>query len=615
MCGIAGWVSYDSDLLSRRHVVDDMVATMARRGPDDSGVWLRHHVALGHRRLAVIDLDGGKQPMTFDTPNGTVALTYSGEVYNYQELRLELIGKGHRFRTQSDTEVVLHGYLEWGDGLVDHLNGMFAFAIWDDRDARLLMIRDRLGVKPLYYYPTADGVLFGSEPKAILAHPSVPKIVDLDGLRGLLSHRLYTKPPGWSLWKGMSEVLPGTVVSVDSGGVRTRTYWRLQPSEHRDDRETTVEHVRDLLDDTVRRQLVADVPRCVLLSGGLDSSTITGLAARHLQNDGDALHTFSVDFAGYEENFTPQEGCEAPDSRFVREMAAHHRLNHEVVMLDPEMLTDPAVRRAGIAARDLPTGFGDLDTSLYLLFDAIRANSTIALSGESADEVFGGYLWFHDARAQHDSTFPWISFIRARMDLPLPWVAGDLRRKMELDHYIDDLYRSAVTEIEYLDDAGESERRMRTVFYLSIARYVRYLLDRKDRLSMAVGLEVRVPFCDHRLVEYVYNAPWSLKTFDGREKSLLRAAGGDVIPRSIRDRTKAPYPLTQDPDYFRSIQEQARDVLSDTSSPVLELVDRTWLKQATTVEAETAQFVMRSGIEAALDLHHWFDLYQPRLEP
>ncbi|SDU73047.1 asparagine synthase (glutamine-hydrolyzing) [Jiangella alkaliphila] len=614
MCGIAGWVSYDSDLSASRDIVDAMVATMARRGPDDSGVWLRHDVALGHRRLAVIDLDGGKQPMTFDTPNGTVALTYSGEVYNYLELRRELLQKGHRFRTRSDTEVVLHGYLEWGDGLVDHLNGMFAFAIWDDRDSRLLLIRDRLGVKPLYYYPTPDGVLFGSEPKAILAHPSVRKVVDLDGLRGLLSHRLYTKPPGWSLWKGMSEVLPGTIVSVESGGIKSRTYWRLQPSEHRDDRETTIEHVRELLDDIVRRQLVADVPRCVLLSGGLDSSTITGLAARHLDDDGDSLRTFSVDFAGYEENFTPQEGCEAPDSQFVREMAAYHQLNHEVVMLDPEMLKDPAVRRAGIAARDLPTGFGDLDTSLYLLFDAISANSTVALSGESADEVFGGYLWFHDEAAQRDATFPWISFIRSRVGDPLPWVSEDLRRKTELDDYIDELYRSAAAEAGHLDDESETERRMRTVFYLSVARFVRYLLDRKDRLSMSVGLEVRVPFCDHRLVEYIYNTPWALKTFDGREKSLLRAASGEVVPRSIRDRKKAAYPLTQDPGYLRSIQDQARDLLGESSSPVFELVDRAWLTRAATAEVSAAPADTRFGIEAALDLHHWFDLYRPRLE-
>ena len=424
MCGITGWVSYDSDLRSRLHVVDDMVATMARRGPDDSGVWLRRNVALGHRRLAVIDLDGGKQPMTFHTLNGTVALTYSGEVYNYQELRRELIGKGHRFRTQSDTEVVLHCYLEWGDGLVEQLNGMFAFAIWDERDARLLLIRDRLGVKPLYYYPTADGVLFGSEPKAILANPAATKVVDLDGLRGLMAHRLFTKPPGWALWKGMSEVVPGTIMSIDAGGIKSRTYWHLQASEHRDHRDATVEHVRDLLDDIVRRQLVADVPRCVLLSGGLDSSTITGLAARHLENDGDSLRTFSVDFAGYEDNFTPQPGGEEPDSRFVRDMVAYRQLNHEVVMLDPVTLKDPAVRRAAVAARDLPSGFGDFDTSLDLLFDAIRSSSTVALSGESADEVFGGYPWIHDEAAQRDSTFPWISFIRARTDDRFPGCRG-----------------------------------------------------------------------------------------------------------------------------------------------------------------------------------------------
>uniref|UniRef100_UPI00397CC682 asparagine synthase (glutamine-hydrolyzing) n=1 Tax=Amycolatopsis sp. lyj-90 TaxID=2789285 RepID=UPI00397CC682 len=311
-------------------------------------------------------LPGGRQPMA---EAGLAAMVYSGEAYNFTELRQELSQRGHKFETDSDTEVVLHGYLEWGDEVVDHLNGMYAFAIWDERDEKLVMIRDRMGIKPFYYYPTRDGVLFGSEPKAILANPLARKVVDTDGVRELMS---MTKTPGWSLWKGMHEVGPGTIVTVDRSGIRTRTYWKLDAKQHTDDQETTVERVRELMTDIVHRQLIADVPRCVLLSGGLDSSAVTGLAAARLAEQGERLRTFSVDFQGQEENFQPDEVRDTPDSPFIRDVADLVGSEHQDVVLNPAELSDPEVRRKVLTARDIPAGLGDFDTSLYLLFKAIR---------------------------------------------------------------------------------------------------------------------------------------------------------------------------------------------------------------------------------------------------
>jgi asparagine synthase (glutamine-hydrolysing) len=187
MCGITGWVGYSRDLRQERRTIDAMTETMACRGPDASGVWTDQHAALGHRRLAVIDIPGGAQPMSISTPNGDVAMVYSGEAYNFTELRDELANAGHKFTTSSDTEVVLRGYLQWGDAVADRLNGMYAFAIWDSRDRKLVMIRDRMGIKPFYFYPTSDGVLFGSEPKAILANPIAKRVVGIDGLRELFA--------------------------------------------------------------------------------------------------------------------------------------------------------------------------------------------------------------------------------------------------------------------------------------------------------------------------------------------------------------------------------------------------------------------------------------------
>ncbi|ADJ43701.1 asparagine synthase [Amycolatopsis mediterranei S699] len=611
MCGIAGWVSYDADLTRRQDVIDAMTATMACRGPDDSGTWVRRHVALGHRRLAIIDLPGGRQPMTVSTPNGDIAMVYSGEAYNFTELKDELTKLGHTWETDSDTEVVLHGYLQWGDAVVDHLNGMYAFAIWDERDDRLVMIRDRMGIKPFYYYPTPDGVLFGSEPKAILANPLAAKVVDTDGLRELMA---FTKRPGWSLWKGMEEVRPGTIVTVSREGVRTRTYWKLDAKQHTDDQETTVARVRELMTDIVNRQLVADVPRCVLLSGGLDSSAVTGLAAARLASQGEQLRTFSVDFLGQEENFKPDEMRDTADSPFVRDVASLVGSAHQDVVLNPAELTDPEVRRAVLRARDIPAGLGDMDTSLYLLFKAIRGESTVALSGESADEVFGGYRWFFDEASVNADMFPWIAFRSAMMTDRTSIYTPELMRTMDLESYLGDQYRSAVDEVEHLDGESAVEARMRTICHLHLTRFVRMLLDRKDRASMAVGLEVRVPFCDHRLVEYVYNTPWSLKTFDGREKSLLRHATKHVLPSSVAQRVKSPYPSTQDPGYAAALQQQAKEVLAEPGHAVFGLVDRSWAHRVSEVDSATMAPADRIGLDRLLDLYHWIEMYSPELQ-
>ncbi len=630
MCGITGWVDFSRDQTRERVVIDAMTETMACRGPDASGVWSDRDAALGHRRLAVIDLLGGAQPMSVSTPHGDVVMVYSGEAYNFKELRDELTQKGEKFQTASDTEVVLRGYLEWGEALADRLNGMYAFAIWDARERRLVMIRDRMGIKPLYFYRTPDGVLFGSEPKAILANPLVKRVVDVDGLCEMLVPLI--KTPKHAVWKGMQEVEPGTIVTVDQHGVRERTYWRLESKPHTDDRDTTVARIRELLDDTVRRQLVADVPECVLLSGGLDSSTITALSARELNNP---VRTFAVDFAAQVENFKASELRPTMDTPYVHDVAKHVGSDHTDVVLDHTQLSDLDLRRKVVRARDLPMGMGDMDESLYLLFKAIRQQSTVALSGESADEIFGGYRQFHDPAVQNTDAFPWIaigdSAISPQRGLPgtaarrgrlvsLLYSARSsdmftpaLRSAVDLDTYLQDRYTKAVNEVARLDEEDDFTHRMRVMSYLHLTRFMRILLDRKDRMSMAVGLEVRVPFCDHRLVEYVYNTPWSLKTYDGREKSLLRGAVRDVLPESVVKRVKSPYPSTSDPQYDAAIQAQAKDLLGTGDGVLFGLIDRAALEQLTRLDPQEMRPLDRERLERVLDLSVWIDAYHPEV--
>ncbi|AXE31227.1 asparagine synthase (glutamine-hydrolyzing) [Chromobacterium phragmitis] len=615
MCGIAGWVSFERDLREQRAIAEAMTETMALRGPDAGGLWLDQHVALGHRRLSIIDLEGGSQPMAAERDGRSVAcLVYTGEVYNFRELRAELQGLGHAFRTRSDTEVVLHAYLQWGEAMVDRLNGMYAFAIWDTREERLLLVRDRMGVKPLYYYPLPDGALFGSEPKAILAHPQAKRRVTADGLREMLD---LVKTPEAAVFAGMHEVRPGQAVSVDRRGLRKRRYWQLEAREHADDLPATIRRVRELLDDIVERQIVADVPLCSLLSGGLDSSAITALAAISMRRQGKgAVRSFSVDFVKHGTDFEADFLRGSPDAPFVRDLAAHAGTEHREILLQSRELADPALRAAVLGAQDLPPAYwGDMLPSLYKLFEAIRAQSTVALSGESADELFGGYRWFHDDSAIAADTFPWLAGTSGSFFDGRSLLAPELLNRLDMAGFRRDSYAQALAETPRLASDTPKERRMREISHMHLTRLVQALLDRKDRMSMAVGLEVRVPFCDHRLVEYVFNAPWSMKHFDGREKSLLRAACRDALPESILQRVKSPYPATQDPAYEKALREGLIRVLDDARSPALPLLDKTaaW-KLLDRPFGKTSAPPERAGLEMALGLDEWLRHHQAALD-
>jgi asparagine synthase (glutamine-hydrolysing) len=614
MCGITGWVSYDGNLEACRNVITAMTKTMERRGPDAGGVWIDQHTALGHRRLAIIDLAGGAQPMHAEELGRTTAvLSYSGEVYNFVELRRELTRLGQQFKTRSDTEVVLRGYLQWGADVAERLNGMFAFAIWDVRTQELFLIRDRMGVKPLYYYPTANGVLFGSEPKAILAHPGVRPRVDKDGFREIL---VLAKNPERTIYGGMYEVRPGQIVRVNRKGLTKRSYWTLTAREHEDDLPRTIGKVAELLEDIVQRQTVSDVPLCSLLSGGLDSSAVTALAHRALNvQPGTGIRSFSVDFAHHGAAFTTSEFHKSSDTPFVRDFVAHTRCNHSEIILESRDLADRELSRAVLQASDFPLGIPtDMLSSLYRLFQAIRTESTVALSGESADEVFGGYHWFHDPKAVNSPTFTWLA-TTGTIYGSTEVIDSDLLDRLNLPEFQADSYAQALAETPRLAGEDAVERRMREISYLHLTRFVQALLDRKDRISMALGLEVRVPYCDHRLVDYVFNIPWRLKTFDGREKSILRAAARELLPTSILERRKNPYPSTQDPGYEQAVRTEVAEILADRSHPATPLFNRKVIEEILARPLQTTSSISdRSGLERVRSVSAWVKDYGVELD-
>ncbi|MFG3053138.1 asparagine synthase (glutamine-hydrolyzing) [Kitasatospora sp. NPDC048239] len=608
MCGITGWVSFHQDVRQSAPVIEAMTATMALRGPDAGGVWLGPHAALGHRRLSVIDLDGGAQPMADVRDNPAVVLTYSGEVYNHHRLRAELKARGHRFATRSDTEVVLRAYQEWGDALVDRLEGMYAFAIWDERAERLLLVRDRLGVKPLFWAEVDGGLVFGSEPKALFAHPGLTPTVDADGLREAYSLLFNTGP---TVWAGVREVHPGALLVLDRRGVRESRYWELQARPHTDDLDTTVERVRSLVNRAARAQLEADVPLCSLLSGGLDSTVVTALVADELRlSEGPEarLRSYAVDYSDQAEQFTGDVLRTGHDTPFAAEAGAFIGSDHSTVVLDPRALLDIEHRRAVVVSRDSPIGVGDMDTSLYLLFGEIRKHSTVALSGEAADEVFGGYPWFHNPKALAAQAFPWLLVTGDQAAMP---INSDLAAHLRIGEFRADTYRSALAAVPHLDDESPVEHRQREMQHLSLTRWLRQLLHRKDRLSMAQGLEVRVPYCDHRLVEYAFNAPWAMKSYDGREKSLLRATGQGLAPESVLWRPKNHYPATHHADYNGGLQQLAREALD--APHVRDIADETVIKAALDTPADQLQWGHRLRLERVVDLGLWLDHHRPAL--
>ncbi|MBP2653426.1 MAG: asnO 2 [Firmicutes bacterium] len=574
MCGITGWIDWQEDLTQKQETLQAMVNTLVVRGPDASGMYISHHVAIGHRRLCVIDPEGGQQPMVRQRGDSTYVITYNGELYNTYELREQLEACGHSFSSSSDTEVLLKSYMEWGPACVARLNGIFAFAVWDDAKQSLFMARDRLGVKPLFYSQKNKSLFFGSELKAILAHPAIEPEITAEGLAEIFMVGP-ARTPGHGVFRGINELKPGYYAMYNRQGFTVSQYWSLESKPHEDDFLTTLTIVRELFQDAVKRQLVSDVPLCTLLSGGLDSSAITAIAARDYKERGmECLNTYSVEYVDNERFFKENSFQPNRDAPWVDKVSSYLGTCHHEILLDTPELA--GVLEQAARARDLP-GMADVDTSLYLFSREIKKGSTVGLSGECADEVFGGYPWFYRNEMLQAETFPWSPC----PDIRLEWLSPELRKSDIFKDYSCQRYQEALTEVSRLPGENAEAARMREILYLSLTRWMPTLLDRKDRMSMAFGLELRVPFCDHRLVEYVWNIPWELKYYQQREKGLLRQALTGLLPDDVLWRRKSPYPKTHNPSFFQAVREQLKVILSNQSSPLLQLIDTAKIREFT----------------------------------
>jgi asparagine synthase (glutamine-hydrolysing) len=609
VCGIAGVIRWSGILETDSAALARAAQLQAHRGPDAQGLFIGESSAFSQRRLIVIDPTGGSQPMTRQFGDDTYTIVYNGELYNAAELAADLARAGVTPTSRSDTEIALLSWALWGDAAYERLNGIFAFAVWSHAREQLVLVRDRLGVKPLYYATQGDLLAFASEQKAILAHPDFSARVDATGLAELL----FVGPartPGLCVYKDLRELRAGHVLTHDRAHTATQRRWQLQARPHHDDLPTTVLRVRELLEDAVVRQLVSDVPIVTLLSGGLDSSAVTALAARSLATRGTPLTTYSVDFADMDRYFEANAWQTSRDAPFVHLVAEHLHTRHREVILATEELNrhqlDP------LAFRDLP-GMADIDTSLLLFCRQIKREATVALSGEAADEVFGGYPWFHRPDALAAATFPWSLHLHERVGI----AHADIVAAVQPEAYVQARYEEALAEVPRLSGESARDARIREIGYLSISRFLATLLERKDRMSMAASLEVRVPFCDHHLVEYVFNIPWQQKMAGGQVKGVLREAIRDALPAEVVDRRKSPYPSTPHPAYLCAMRARLSAVLDDPTAPVHQLIDtvavRDRLRTSSSKEEHRPWFgqIMATPqlFDYLLQIDHWLRTY------
>ncbi|MFT4144739.1 MAG: asparagine synthase (glutamine-hydrolyzing) [Mobilitalea sp.] len=574
MCGIAGFSNCRADYTNEEgkwlEVLNNMKLSLKHRGPDADDVKLYAQTGLAHTRLSIIDLSRGHQPMTREKFGCSYTIIYNGELYNTAELRDNLLRMGYLFKSHSDTEVILVGYMAFGIEFVKELNGIFSFAIWDESNRTLLLARDRFGVKPLFYTVQDGTLIFGSEIKALLQYPGVKAQIDADGLSeifGLGPAKSY----GSGVFKNVHEVLAGSLLIFNERGIHQSTYWSLISAPHLDSYEETVDKTSFLVYDAVKRQMISDIPICTFLSGGLDSSLVTAICAKELGKLGKQIETYSFDFKDNAKHFKSNSFQPSQDRPYVDIMKDHVGSKHTYLECDNFDLADHLYQ--AVDARDLPN-MADVESSLLCFCKKVAANTKVTLTGECADEIFGGYPWFHKPELMDADTFPWARNMETRKLL----LSQDLLSKVDLDAYVRAAYEKSISEVPRLPGENKLEARRREIAYLNLKWFMVTLLDRMDRCSMSTGLEARVPFADHRIVEYVWNVPWEMKSPNGVVKGLLRDAGKGLVPDEILYRKKSPYPKTYHPDYEKLLGNRLLDVLSDSNAPIKSLLDTNKVK-------------------------------------
>lgn len=613
MCGFVGFANLKENISSKTNIYN-MNESISKRGPDEDGYYYEEHVCLGHKRLIVVDPDGGKQPMSAMKDGNLYTIVYNGQLYNTKDLRSELEENGFTFDSYSDTEVLLKSFIFWKYDVVKKLNGIFSFAIWNSKKNELFLARDHFGVKPLFYTIYNNTLVFASEIKALFKYPGIEAKLDEQSIAELFGIGP-ARTAGLGIFKNIYEIKPAHFGIFNESGLHIERYWKLESKVHTDSLGKTCDNVHFLLEDSISRQLVSDVPLCTFLSGGLDSSIITLYASKYCKKHNlPPLNTYSVDYVDNDKNFVKTDFQPNSDNYYINLMTERLNTNHHTVVLDtPELAS--ALEDAMIA-RDFP-GMADVDSSLLLFCKNVKQDATVSLTGECADEIFGGYPWFFRADALNSNTFPWSIAITERQNLLNPQIAS----KVNLKNYIDYRYQESLNEVDILDEDSMETAEKRRISHLTLNWFMQTLLDRSDRMAMYNGFELRVPFCDYRLAEYVWNIPWEMKALHGREKGLLRYIMKDLLPEEIVDRKKSPYPKTWNPTYLATVKDMLTKIMNDSNAPINNLLNRNYILEILETDGKAftrpwfGQLMTGPQLMAYLcQVNMWLERYNPSIE-
>ena len=589
MSGIAGIINHAAHVSAQ--ICESMQEALKCRGSDVYGTYISEKMCLIHTGHSH---EENRQPLRGVVGQKAYVLVFDGELYNKNELRQELGTLGYKFQENTDVAVVLHAYMAWGQSCVERINGVFAFAVWDETG--LFLARDRLGIRPLYYSVGTYGLIFASNIKTVLAHPEVEPVISTDGIAELIMLGP-GRSPGHAVFKNIKELAPGECAYYKDGLAKS-TYWRLKAKIHQDSFPQTVETVRALLTDAIRRQSGGRV--AALLSGGLDSSIITAVSG--------VRDTFSIDYVGNDKHFSPNEYQPDDDNEFIAQMISARNLNHRRIVLGSDELAD--ILDDAMEARGLP-GMADIDSALLLLMRKVGEGFSIALSGEGADEIFGGYPWFQDEKRLFTDTFPWAQNAEYRASFVRPGLINSPA------DYVKNHFDRAIQAANTLYDDDKTEKRVRQMYNLNLGWFMQTLLSRSDSMAAAAKVSIRMPFLDYRLVEYMYNVPWHFKNHGDREKGILREAFKHLLPEKIIDRKKSPFPKTHNPGYTLRVQDMLREVLNDICAPLLEILSKSALENLltnTAVEHWYGQLMSNpQTIAYFLQINAWMKAYNVKI--
>lgn len=616
MCGIAGFCNPYQDLETEAFkwssTLERMNHVQKHRGPNEDGTLLTKHCGLAQVRLSIIDLKTGHQPMTRTWQGKTCSIAYNGEIYNMHTLKKELELHGFSFQTTSDTEVILAGYLLYGTSFFPKLNGIFSFAIWDCWNETLILCRDALGVKPLFFTLRENFLIFSSEIKGIFEFPGISPELDTQSLCEIFALGP-AKTSGSGVFRNILELKPGHYIQWGYDGWRQEAWWKLKSHLHTDSTEETVEKTRELLLSAIKGQMLSDIPISTFLSGGVDSSLVTAICSKELEKKGKQLTTFSFDFEGNNQYFQSNDFQPTQDRHWVDIMVNQFHTNHHYLECNNQSMADFLYR--AVDARDLPC-MADVESSMLYFCSLVKDYNQVTLTGECADEIFGGYPWFHKKEALEQDCFPWSPSMEPRKAL----LKDEILYLLPLEEYAKDAYLNTIHETPKLEGESKIEARRREISYLNLRWFMQTLLDRMDRTSMHCGLEARVPFADPRIVQYLWNVPWELKCLDHQAKGLLRRASKGILPDEVLYRRKNPYPKTYNPGYETLINQRLSDILNDISSPIHQLIDAKKVRQFLKTESDYGkpwygQLMAGPQMTAyLLQINYWLKTYHIRLK-